>query len=133
MTNKVDVINTDLEKLTVLFLDIQTTGANPAKGAIIEIGWAQSGHNSKQTEYFRTLETCFVKTSDNQDIPERVKAVTGICQDDIASGVAARDVWYKLVHVAEGIAYINKMNQCPTIIHYARFESFLIKISSLLV
>ena len=32
----------NLDELVVLFIDCQTTGANPKQGSLIEIGWARS-------------------------------------------------------------------------------------------
>ncbi len=112
----------NLEDLIVLFLDCQTTGANPQKGDVIEIGWARSDSFSVGEKCSKGIETYFVKPSCAQIIPKRIRSVTGICQDDIASGLSAGDVWKRLVFTAEEIAQADDMETCPAIIHYAKFE-----------
>lgn len=112
----------NLEDLIVLFLDCQTTGANPQKGDVIEIGWARSDTFRGGAKPHRGIETYFVKPPCERMIPKRVQAVTGISQDSIASGISAGNVWRKLAATAEDIAQLDNMKTCPVIIHYAKFE-----------
>ncbi len=117
----------NLEDLVVLFLDCQTTGANPQKGDIIEIGWARSDSFSAGKKRSQGIETYFIKPSSAHIIPKRVQSVTGICQDDIVSGVPAFDMWKKLISIAGEIAQVDDMQICPAIIHYAKFEEPFIR------
>ncbi len=117
-----DSMTMNLEDLIVLFLDCQTTGANPEKGDVIEIGWARSDISLGGEKPHRKMETYFVKPPCEQIIPKRIQAVTGISQDNIATGITAADVWQKLVTAAEDIARLDNMETCPVIIHYAKFE-----------
>jgi len=117
-----DYMIMNLEDLIVLFLDCQTTGANPQKGNVIEIGWARSDTFLCGEKPTRGMETYFVKPPCEQMIPKHIQAVTGICQDKIASGISAGDVWQKLVTTVEDIAQLDNMETCPVIIHYAKFE-----------
>jgi len=112
----------NLEDLIVLFLDCQTTGANPQKGDVIEIGWARSDTFLYEEKPQQKMETYFVKAPREQIIPKRIQTVTGICQENIASGMSAGEVWQKLVTTAEDIAQLDDMETCPVIIHYAKFE-----------
>ncbi len=112
----------NLDDLVVLFLDCQTTGANPQQGDIVEIGWARSDIYSHEEKQKRGVEIYFVKPPCAQKIPRHIQAVTGICQHNIASGISAEEMWQKLVTTAEEIAHLDNMETCPVIIHYAKFE-----------
>lgn len=110
-----------LEKLIVLFVDCQTTGAHPDKANIIEMGWARSDIFSSD-EHARAIETYLIKLPEGRKIPKRVQSVTGISTQDVVSGHDFGDIWKKLVVTAEDVARSNQMQKCPTIIHFAKFE-----------
>jgi DNA polymerase-3 subunit epsilon len=112
----------NLESLNALFIDIQTTGANPEKGDIIEIGWAKTETFSYGVADPKGIETFLIKLPEGQKIPKRTQSITGICEKDLTSGFNLCDVWKKLLGCAESIAQSNKMKKCPTIIHFAKFE-----------
>ncbi|UCG93338.1 MAG: GIY-YIG nuclease family protein [candidate division WOR-3 bacterium] len=110
-----------LERLIVLFVDCQTTGAHPGKGDIIEIGWARSDTFSS-VKTSRTMKTYLVKLPEGRKIPKRTQTVTGIDPDDVAAGHDACDIWKRLLDTAENVAHSNHLDVCPTIIHFAKFE-----------
>ncbi len=111
-----------LDRLNVLFIDCQTTGANPDKGNILEIGWARSDNCSCDDLFSKRIQTCLVKQPDGQEIPKRVQTVTGICQEDLSTGHDVYDVWKKILACAEDVARMNQMEKCLSIIHFSRFE-----------
>jgi DNA polymerase-3 subunit epsilon len=118
---KVNACPHNLEDLIVLFVDCQTTGAQPEKAHIIEIGWAQSDAFFS-VENAETIETYLVKLPEGRKIPRRVQSVTGIGPEDIAAGHDARDIWKKLLATAEDVAHSNQLDACPTVIHFGKFE-----------
>ena len=60
------------------------------------------------------------------EIPPAVQRVTGISIEAMENALPPADIWQKVIKSAQEIATADRMNRCPTIIHYARFEaSFL--------
>jgi DNA polymerase-3 subunit epsilon len=105
----------DLEHIPVLFLDCQTTGANPDKGDVMEIGWACS----KNAEH---IETFLINLPEERTIPKRVQSVTGITPEDMNQGHSVDEVWSRLLDVASRVAQDASMDACPTVIHFSKFE-----------
>jgi DNA polymerase-3 subunit epsilon len=112
----------DLEKLAVLFLDCQTTGANPRQGAVIEIGWVRSDTSEDRIEP-DDVSAFVLKLPRGHEIPDRVQKITGITQDAVDAACEPRDVWSQLLSGADQIAQLNSMAKCPAVIHYAKFET----------
>jgi DNA polymerase-3 subunit epsilon len=110
-----------LEKLVVLFLDCQTTGANPERGDIIEIGWARSDvlHDDG---YSVRVNTRILKLPPDHVIPVRVQRITGITDEELKDGCEPQAVWAQILAAATAIAGVNGMEKCPLVIHFARFE-----------
>jgi DNA polymerase-3 subunit epsilon len=111
-----------LEHLNVLLVDCQATGANPETGSLIELGWARSDTIDEEEDLPKGIETYLVKLPDDQEVPRRVTAITGIHRDDLDSGDAAEEVWRRLIEVATELAESNRMERCPAVIHFSRFE-----------
>jgi DNA polymerase-3 subunit epsilon len=111
-----------LEQLNVLFVDCQATGANPEKGRVIEIGWARSDTLEGADVETRGIETFLVSLPKGQGIPRRVEAITGIRQEDLDAGDRGEDVWARLLNTARDLAESNRMERCPAVIHFSRYE-----------
>ena len=112
----------DLNRLTVLFLDCQTTGANPKKHWVVEIGWARSHIMRGIAPRMSDVHAYLLKRPAGNDLPLRVQAVTGINPEDLNAGHEPTDIWSMLVDTAGEIARLNGLDKCPLVIHFARFE-----------
>ena len=67
----------DLVGLVVLLMDCQTTGANPKRGSVLEIGWARSDALDDREEMSDVKIRMFRSPLDFE-IPARVRKLTGI-------------------------------------------------------
>lgn len=116
-----------LEELIVLFLDCQTTGSNPRKGSVVEIGWARSASSQEYRFDVSSVNSYLLKQPIGDEIPERIQAITGIGPDELDAGYEPGEVWAELLSTADEIARLNSLQRCPVVIHYAKFETpFLI-------
>ena len=109
-----------LNELHILALDCQATAANPDKGQLLEIGWvsgcaASSPENTNAQSYL-------IRLPRDVKIPSAVSRITGISEEDLKHSVSESDAWRDLITTAEALASENRLDVCPTVIHYARFE-----------
>jgi DNA polymerase-3 subunit epsilon len=111
-----------LDHLDVLILDCQATGANPAKGHLLEIGWAPFRAADPGPPESFCPETYLVQLPPEIDIPRRVRRITGISGDDLEGALPPRKIWKKLSRAARDVGANNPDNACPTVIHFAGFE-----------
>ncbi|MBI1270639.1 hypothetical protein GC174_09420 [bacterium] len=103
-----------LAEVPVLILDCQTTGASPATGNLLEIAWSVYGASKEKSN---GVISYLVKQPDDEAIPPRITAITGITDEDMEAAVDPRKILKELRTV------INKLEQPPLcVIHYARFE-----------
>ena len=110
-----------LTDLNILALDCQTTGANPKKGHLLEIGWVKT--RAAAIENPRALrpeahpemrpEAHLVKLPAGHDIPRPVTRVTGISAQDLSKANPARKIWQKLLTAARQVAADNQASMCP--------------------
>lgn len=115
-------MQTVLSDLIVLVLDCQATCANPEKGHLLEIGWAQTSAAGNGESTLQKTETCLCKLPDGTDIPRHVRRITGISDEELASGYQLFEIWGRLTKTAHRIAAANSMELCPAVIHFARYE-----------
>jgi DNA polymerase III subunit epsilon len=102
-----------LGELPVLVIDCQTTGASPARGDLLEVGWCactgESGGDSAEA-----VSSALVALSPGKKIPFHITRLTGIAQADMAEAVTGEEMLKRL------------LSQQPTpiqcVAHYARFE-----------
>jgi DNA polymerase-3 subunit epsilon len=104
-----------------LVLDCQATGANPDKSRLLEVGWTLTSADGQTPA---TPESYLVRSDGKEEIPRRVKRVTGITADDLASSSALtpEQIWERLATAARNVVRANETETCPTVIHFARFE-----------
>ncbi|HMO21451.1 MAG TPA: 3'-5' exonuclease, partial [Candidatus Melainabacteria bacterium] len=103
-----------LAEVPVLILDCQTTGASPATGNLLEIAWSVHGSPGSKDN---GVTAYLVKQPDEEAIPPRITAITGITEADMDAAVDPGKILKELR------AVIKKLDQPPLcIIHYARFE-----------
>lgn len=97
-----------LIKAPVLFLDIQTTGAKPDKGAILEIAWSFTSSEK--------IESALIEQE--KEIPRRIQIITGIKNEDLKASLPLAEV---LVHLKSFIEQYLPPNPVA-VIHFAQFE-----------
>jgi DNA polymerase-3 subunit epsilon len=115
----------NLADLEILALDCQTTGANPAKGYLLEIGWVQTRAAETVRPQNLTVKSYPVSLPPDVEIPKAVQRVTGISKETFGKTLPfpSADIWQEVVKTARRIAAADHMDRCPAIIHYARFEA----------
>lgn len=96
-----------------LFLDCQTTGANPVLGAILEIAWC---HSSASEQLPSAIQCNLVSQPNKKEIPFRIQMITGISEEEMVNAVHEREVYQALKkHFTD--------NELKTaVVHYASFE-----------
>lgn len=111
-----------LTELEVLTLDCQATGANPQKGHLLEIGWAQTRAAATLDPETLDVSADRVALPADVEIPPAVQRVTGITRADAEQAFPTSHIWQKLTRTARQIADRDQMEKCPIVIHYYRFE-----------
>lgn len=103
-----------LQRLTVVFLDLQTSAARPEKGSIIEIGWSVSGEDQ--------ISAFLIQPKRDDIVPERICRMTGIDPHLLENADKISVIYGKFTAVTRKVAKINGLENCPIVIHYAKFE-----------
>lgn len=107
-----------LEGTTVLVVDCQATRANPRSGHLLELGWAVAGPDADPVE----VESLLVRLPPEAVVPEPVRRITGIADDERKRSVSESFAWKRLSRKALQVAAVNRAPLCPTVIHFAAFE-----------
>ena len=94
-----------LRELPVLAVDCQSTGATPAHGDLLEVGWARRGEGPT---------SMLVSLPEGRSVPRVVTRVTGITDADLDGAVPPAEAWRRLSDAAS--------RGVPAVVHYARFE-----------
>lgn len=111
-----------LDDLHILALDCQTTGANPDNGHLLEIGWVKARVSTlEKSEDLQPL-AYLVKLPAKDEIPRRVKRITGIMGEDLRAAYTPKRIWHKLVKAGQDVTAGSPSDKCPTVIHFSRFE-----------
>lgn len=101
-----------LSGLDVLVLDCQTTGATPALGHLLELGWA----HAREDGLVSPAVARRIALPEGERLPRIIKQLTGLA-DAPDDAITPEEAWSSLVGAAapstEGV---------PTVIHFARFE-----------
>src|SRR4051794_14300551 len=106
-----------LREITVLALDCQASGATPAHGDLLEIGWAACA-----TEGEPGLVTSrFIIPRTDRPIRRAVRELTGWSEACIEQAVDERQAWAALREQAARIGEGAGIGRAPTVIHFARF------------
>ncbi|TPV92441.1 MAG: hypothetical protein B7733_25755 [Myxococcales bacterium FL481] len=103
-----------LRDLNVLVLDAQATGANPERGALLELGWGSTAASHDHPIDARSIESHVVALPPGHTVPPPVRRITGITPPEIAAARTREDVWRRLEAAAS--------HTRPTVVHFARFE-----------
>jgi DNA polymerase III subunit epsilon len=102
-----------LSELGVWVFDCQTTGASPAHGVVLEIGWGRVRAGAAGLE---SAEAHWVALPPGERVTPRVRELTGF--DEALAGVTldAAEVWRRL---RASMAHAQRV---PAAIHFASFE-----------
>ena len=102
-----------------LILDCQTTGMRPSVGHLLEIAWVWAKADGTTEE---PVQSRLIRLPEGDWIPPRVKEITGITDDDMATAFEA-----ELVR-QEFLAAVAKAEGRPVALaHYAQFEEPFLK------
>jgi DNA polymerase-3 subunit epsilon len=102
-----------LADLEVLVVDCQATGASPAFGHVLELGWGLVRGGEPQ---LAGVEAHWIALPEGHTVSRQVRKLTGYESGAAAHALADAEAWRRLrAAVAQGLAV-------PTVIHYARFE-----------
>ena len=112
-----------LKQSEILIVDCQATGANPQKGHLIEIGWMQCRPDQNGTLTSTACNAHLIRLPEDVHIPKRVERVTGILSQDLSASIDLADAWSLMFETAQKTALANGTSHCPTIIHFARYET----------
>jgi DNA polymerase-3 subunit epsilon len=104
--------------LEVLIVDCQTTGASPAQGSVLELGWCVTRASDGVAE--SSAQACWVLPREGERISAQVRQLTGFHEGVLETALGAEAAWERLR------ASLGGRSPMPAAIHFARFElSFL--------
>lgn len=112
--------DTPLTHTPVMILDCQATGANPARGHLLEIGWTPYTAASPAMTIAPSVYR--VELPGESEIPPHIRRITGIDDPAPKTAVPPLRLWAALQHEADRIARTAGSATCPAVIHFARFE-----------
>lgn len=102
----------------MLVVDGQSTGASPAHGHLLELGWART--RADATLEALAVESRLLALPEGATIPRPVARLTGIESRDLVDAHAPAQAWAALREAARGEPGGAAL---PVVIHYARFEA----------
>jgi DNA polymerase III subunit epsilon len=102
-----------LRSTPALAIDCQSTGATPAHGSLLEIGWALAGEEASSQ---------LVAIPDGAEIPHHVKRITGIREEDLAGAASPEQAWCRVARAARRTALASGLPRAITVVHFASFE-----------
>jgi DNA polymerase III subunit epsilon len=106
---------TPLAQLPILLLDAQATAANPATGALVEIGWARGTATVPLDA--AVVEACVVAPPPGTTMLRAVARITGIRPGEWERGIAPAAAWGRLLAATAPLS-----PPVPLVVHFARFE-----------
>ena len=107
---------TSLDLLPVLLLDVQTTGASPARGHLLEVAWARGSARAWAKGEPLEVASRRVALPDGFLVPPRIEGLTGIDEQVLADAEHPRRVWEELAGAAR------EVGSGVAVAHVARFE-----------
>ena len=111
-----------LSNLEILALDCQATGANPARGHLLEMGWARARASSDKLALDSAARSYLVSLPADAAIPRAVQRITGISEETMKASVSSETTWRHLLAAAGLADSGHPRTGCPVVIHFARFE-----------
>jgi DNA polymerase III subunit epsilon len=102
-----------LSELPVWVFDCQTTGASPAHGVVLEIGWGRVSASSTTVD---RAEVHWVALPPGERVTSRIRELTGFDEALASEALEAAEVWRRLR------ASMEQTPRAPAAIHFASFE-----------
>jgi DNA polymerase III epsilon subunit-like protein len=115
--------NTPLSDLNVLAFDCQATGANPARGHLLEVGWASTCSRASKEAIISAARSYLISLPTGTGIPRAVQRMTGIKNAAPDSTEPPDAVWQRLLAIAGYSRKDCSRQRRPLIVHFARFET----------
>ena len=112
-----------LDDLQVLILDCQTTGSHPDQAHLLEIGWTCTSAAGLKDVSDLDVSTHLFNPPEHLEMPRSIERLTGISTEDLLHASQPDFVWEKLKATTRRIAAQGRLPACPTVIHFARFET----------
>lgn len=107
-----------LRELKALYIDCQTTGMRPPAAHLLEMAWTVA----RADEENLSVNSHLIALPSGEEIPHRVKEITGIADAEMESALDLADVFTQFKKDLAGE---------PALIHYAQFEKpFLLDLFS---
>lgn len=106
-----------LRTLEVLVLDCQASGATPAHGDLLELGWAFCGERG----LYEPVQGHWIKPRTERPVTRAVRELTGWSEACVQEALPEDRAW-ELLHTASQARTAPELGRVPTLIHYARFE-----------
>ncbi len=108
--------------LSVVVLDCQATGANPSKGALLEVGWAAARAGDPGDRALPSVQAHLAALPDDAAIPPRVQRMTGIIPPHGVGVAPPITIWQMILDTATTAADRNDQGRAAMVIHFSRFE-----------
>ncbi|MCB9649795.1 MAG: GIY-YIG nuclease family protein [Deltaproteobacteria bacterium] len=109
-----------LAELEVLVLDGQSTGATPAHGQLIEVGWHRFRAAGQPAPRPEDVGSALVALPPGVRLPRAVRELTGIKNEELAAGGTEAEAWR---HLSAAASPLVGAGPAPTVIHFAQFEA----------
>src|SRR4029079_16646299 len=98
--------------LDVLIIDCQTTGASPAFGCVLELGWGVARANRGE---LAVADAHWLAWPEGQRVPRQVQKITGYEPTHAAQALPDSDAWARLRQA------VRRAAAAPTAVHSAPF------------
>jgi len=116
-------VSASLAETKVLVVDVQATGASPARFVPIEIGWAETSAARGRTVTADQVETRLLRLPAGADVPWAVTRITGLGARELAGGHDPELAFADLARTAAAVALAQGVPTAPAVAHFARFEA----------
>ena len=103
-----------LSELDVVVVDCQASGATPALGAVLELGWAIAGSRGVESP----IEASWIAPPEGTRVSRPVRQLTGWSEDCLVAALSPAEAWSRL----SGAITARGTVPAPCVIHFARFE-----------
>ncbi len=106
----------------VLVVDCQSTGANPQRGHLLELGWGIANPSREGALPAGPVEAHILALPAGETIPRRIARLTGLEEEQLEKALPPELVWQWLTRTAGEMASCSGIERALTVIHFARFE-----------